>query len=132
MRLQKKSLSKVTLISLLRRRKNSFKTFLEQNGIVTYERLISRCSSLGVVSPTEEQFNNELGVGLRTTSSPTDGIVVVVIEPEPDPVYDSNTVLVLPSVISAELSAEDSNTDTVQRTSKKKKSIATSAPPEIK
>ena len=49
MRLQPKSISKVTLLNLLRRKRSSLKQFLLNNGIVTYELLVSRCNSMGEI-----------------------------------------------------------------------------------
>jgi len=78
MRLNKKSISKVTLLDLLRRKQSSLSKYLEENGIVTYERLTSRCASIGVVPPSEEQFKSSMGnPTIHEYSSPTDGIIVL-------------------------------------------------------
>ena len=84
MRLQKKSLSRVALTDLLRRRRSSLQNFLEETGIVTYELLIERCASIGVIPPTEEDFRKVRGNPvLHNLSSPTEGIVVLNPDPEP-------------------------------------------------
>jgi len=79
MRLQKKSLSKIALLDLLRRKKSSLQKYLAETGIVTYELLVARCESNGLVPPAESEFLKASG---RTTvapcvSSPTEGVVVL-------------------------------------------------------
>ena len=89
MRLQQKSLSKVTLESLLRKKRTTLENFLKETGIVTYDRLVSRCSSIGVVPPDESKFLEAKGNPVtHEYSSPTEGIVVV----NPDPVSDETTI----------------------------------------
>ncbi len=80
MRLHERSLSKVSLFDILRRRKKTLKDFLLENGIVTYETLVSRCNSMGVLPPTEEKFNEMTGKKSEAefiASSPTEGVVVL-------------------------------------------------------
>lgn len=78
MRLQEKSISKLTLIDLLRRKRKDLKTYLKETGIVTYERLIRSCTSIGVIPPSEEEFQNVFGNPTTPqVSSPTDGILVL-------------------------------------------------------
>ena len=78
MKLQKKSVSKIALTDLLRRKKTNLTKYLTDNGIFSYELLATRCSSIGVVPPTEEQFTKARGsAGLHEVSSPTEGIVVL-------------------------------------------------------
>lgn len=85
MRLNKKSLSKVTLSDLLRRKKSSLENFLQETGIVTYELLTARCASIGVVPPTEQEFLNVKGnPATHEISSPMEGIVVMNPPPESD------------------------------------------------
>lgn len=80
MRLHQRSISKVTLLSLLKRRKSDLKRFLSDTGIVTYELLKSRCDSMGVIQPEEKDFINASGVntaGMALVSSPTEGLIVL-------------------------------------------------------
>lgn len=78
MRLNKKSISKVSLLDLLRRKHSNLEKFLNENGIVTYDRLVARCASIGVVPPSEDQFNDSMGnPKMHQFSSPTEGIVVL-------------------------------------------------------
>ena len=80
MRLHQRSISKVTLLSLLKRRKSDLKRFLSDTGIVTYELLKSRCDSMGVIQPEEKDFINASGVnaaGIALVSSPTEGLIVL-------------------------------------------------------
>lgn len=83
MRLQKKSLSKVFLTDLLRRKKVTLEKYLKETGIVTYELLVSRCESSGLVPPSHEEFLTSRGDNSVTPSisSPTEGVVV--LEPPP-------------------------------------------------
>ena len=83
MRLQKKSISSINLTDLLRKKKSNLENYIKENGIVTYELLSARCSSLGVVPPSEKDFLNAMGNPVTPEiSSPTEGIVVV--NPESD------------------------------------------------
>lgn len=78
MRLHNKSLSKLSLINLLRRKRSDLKRFLAESGITTYETLKVRCSSLGVSPPSQQEFNDALGVSeIPNVSSPTEGVVIV-------------------------------------------------------
>lgn len=78
MRLNKKSISKIMLVDLLRRKQISLEKFLTEHGIVTYDRLVSRCLSIGVIPPSESQFNISMGSPImHEFSSPTEGIVVL-------------------------------------------------------
>lgn len=78
MRLQEKSLSKLTLLDLLRRKRKNLETYLNEAGIVTYDRLVRSCTSIGVVPPSEEQFLEARGNPVTPDiSSPTDGILVL-------------------------------------------------------
>lgn len=78
MRLLKKSLSKINLTDLLRRKKSTLENFLYESGIVTYDKLVERCNSIGVVPPSEEMFSKALGDPVTPIfSSPMDGIVVL-------------------------------------------------------
>lgn len=78
MRLLKKSLSKINLSDLLRRKKSTLDKFLSESGIVTYDKLVERCNSIGVIPPPEESFNKAMGnPATPELSSPMDGIVVL-------------------------------------------------------
>ena len=80
MRLHERSISKVTLINVLKRRKSSLKRFLEETGIVTYELLRTRCDSMGVIPPEEQEFLDATGAyatGTATVSSPAEGVIVL-------------------------------------------------------
>ena len=79
MKFQKKSVSKIALTDLLRRKRTNLGKYISENGIFSYELLVSRCFSVGVIPPTEEQFSKAGGsVGVHAAvSSPTEGIVVL-------------------------------------------------------
>lgn len=80
MRLHERSISKVTLLNVLKRRKSNLKRFLEETGIVTYELLLTRCDSMGVIPPEEQEFLDATGAeakGTATVSSPAEGLIVL-------------------------------------------------------
>lgn len=91
MRLHQKSISKVSLLSVLKRRKSNLKTFLQETGIVTYELLKTRCDSMGVIPPEETEFFEAAGMtsadAPRSVSSPTEGLIVL----EPPTLVKENT-----------------------------------------
>jgi hypothetical protein len=89
MRLQKKSLSKVSLLDLLRRKRTNLTNFLSETGIVTYDLLVKRCNSIGLLPPSEDHFLKAKGYPItHEVSSPTEGIVVL----EPAIVVDFDEV----------------------------------------
>lgn len=91
MRLQGKSISKLALVDLLRRKRKDLKTYLSEAGIVTYERLVRSCASIGVAPPSEEEFMNVLGnPATPMVSSPTDGILV--LDPPEDVSFSGSIV----------------------------------------
>lgn len=82
MRLQKKSISRLNLLDLLRKKRSTLSNYLSEMGIASYELLSSRCNSIGVVPPTEDEFLKAMGNPITPEiSSPTEGIVV--LNPEP-------------------------------------------------
>ena len=82
MRLSKNSISKVNLSDILRRRRKTLPQFLKEFGIVTYELLVARCNSMGVVPPTEEKFILVTGDGPPQVSSPSEGVIIVDVIPQ--------------------------------------------------
>lgn len=91
MRLHQKSISKVSLLNVLKRRKTDLKQFLQETGVVTYELLKSRCDSMGVIPPEEQDFLEASGLTsldeLRNISSPAEGLIVL----EPPALVKENT-----------------------------------------
>jgi hypothetical protein len=78
MRLQQKSLSRLTLESLLRKKRTNLENFLKDTGIVAYDTLVNRCNSIGVLPPEREDFLKAMGNPLiHEYSSPTEGIIVL-------------------------------------------------------
>lgn len=113
MRLQKKSLSRIALTDLLRRRRTNLENFLNDMGIVTYELLVSRCASMGVTPPPEEQFLKARGNQVtHEISSPTEGIVVL----NPPPADDT-----LEEILETDPSAETTQQDLQIEVAPKKK-----------
>ncbi len=89
MRLKSKNLPKLSLLNLLKRRKSNLALFLKESGIVTYETLKTRCDSLGVETPSPEEFKEVTGHnGVPNVSSPTEGVVVLQPIPDPEPVAE--------------------------------------------
>lgn len=69
-----KKLPPIKLVDLLRKRKTNLKQFLASSGITTYVTLEQKCNSLGVSSPTLEEFQEASGA---IVSSPQEGVVVL-------------------------------------------------------
>jgi len=109
MRLHQKSISKVSLLSVLKRRKSSLKTFLQETGIITYELLKNRCDSMGVIPPEELDFLEAVGVtsvdALRNISSPTEGLIVL----DPPKLVKENTGETLAEIDFPAVSATSNN-----------------------
>lgn len=74
MKIKLDNIPRLRLIDLLRRRRVSFDVFLKEHGITTYEGLTIRCNSMGVATPTVEEFAATLP---PVVNSPQEGIVVV-------------------------------------------------------
>jgi len=125
MRLHQKSISKVSLLSVLKRRKSGLKSFLQETGIVTYELLKNRCDSMGVIPPEESEFLDAVGVtsadAPRNVSSPTEGLIVL----DPPALVKENTGELLVEVDSSTVNTtSDSSLEEAQiqdNSSKKKK-----------
>lgn len=83
MKFQKNSVSKLALTDLLRRKRTNLVKYLTDNGIYSYELLSTRCLSIGVIAPTEDQFLKARGTGsVCDVCSPSEGIVVLHPETE--------------------------------------------------
>jgi len=83
MRLQNKSYSKVKLIDILTKRKKTLKMFLKEMGIVTFESLKMRCNNMGVLPPSQKEYDDAMGNPvIPEISSPTEGIVVLSVPQE--------------------------------------------------
>jgi hypothetical protein len=74
----------VSLEKMLKRRKMSLATFLTEQGISTYESLRSRCATIGIVPPSEEEY---LRVSGPIVSNPQEGVVIL----EPIPIINDST-----------------------------------------
>ena len=119
MRLHQRSISKVNLFDILRRRRKTLKEFLIETGIVTYETLVLRCASMGVVPPDESQFNEATGKSSDAeflASSPTEGVVVL----DPPPVVEESTGK-LQDIVEAETPGIEVEVITTADAGKKKK-----------
>lgn len=113
MRLQTKSLSRVSLLDLLRKKRSTLEKFLDDTGIVTYDKLVERCSSIGVVPPGEDQFHKAMGSPMtHEVSSPTEGVVVLAPLPE---VHEEHLMT------SEEDILLEQQTETTQRSPRKKR-----------
>ena len=65
----------IKLEHLLKRRRTMLSSFLEKQGITTYETLVERCSRMGCEPPTIEKFM--AATSQAVVSSPTEGVVVL-------------------------------------------------------
>lgn len=120
MRLHQRSISKVSLFDILRRRRKTLKDFLLETGIVTYETLVQRCASMGVAPPEESAFNEATGKQFDNeflASSPMEGVVVL----EPPPVVEESTGKLHELVDAEPPGVEVEVITTADNTAKKKK-----------
>ena len=85
---KQKSVPGLKLADLLRRRRVSLKSFVDQLGITTYELLLERCVRMGVQPPSQEEWNV---VAPDPVNSPTEGVVVL----EPPPIVKEDTGKIL-------------------------------------
>jgi len=116
MRLQKKSISRLNLLDLLRKKRSNLTSYLSENGIASYELLASRCNSIGVAPPTEEEFLNAKGNPVTPEfSSPTEGIVVL----NPEPLAEQAEQITHANVVLEENSLEE--TSDIPKLPRKKK-----------
>ena len=113
MRLQKKSLSKINLTDLLRRKRSTLEKFLKETGIVTYDLLVKRCDSIGVVPPSEDFFLKVKGNPItHEFSSPTEGIVVI------NPIVSEDNTNALDVSVLIDASLEESTTPSTRKRKK--------------
>lgn len=85
MRLQPRSQSKISLQDILKKKGKSLKRFADELGIVSYELIKVRCNGMGVIPPTEQEFNDAMGnLLVPGISSPTEGIIVISSSAEPE------------------------------------------------
>ena len=59
---------------LLKRRKTTLESYVNEIGIHTYASLLTHCNSLGVASPTEKQFKKAMP---DIVSVPEEGVIVL-------------------------------------------------------
>ncbi len=75
---------KLTLHALLRRRRSSLASFVKELGVTTHAGLARWCDRMGVVSPTQAEFE---AIFPQKVNSPMEGVVVL----EAPLVVDSET-----------------------------------------
>lgn len=80
MKVELKNLPQLRLHDLLKRRKMTLPKFLAGFGITTFEALQERCNRMGVASPNVNEFNLAFPKG--PVNDPTEGVIVIEIEPE--------------------------------------------------
>jgi hypothetical protein len=76
--LSKSNISTLKLTDLLRRRRATLREYIDDFGIITYEALLERCTRIGVIPPSREEF---AGLNIPVVNSPAEGLVV--LEPPP-------------------------------------------------
>ncbi len=69
-----KKLPPIRLVDLLKKRKITLKQFFDSYGIVAYSTLVTKCNSMGVSPPPEEEFKHAIN---SAASSPQEGIIVL-------------------------------------------------------
>lgn len=69
-----KNLPQLRLADLLRRRKMTLNSFIEESGVQTYEALALKCERLGCVPPLREEWQ---ALRPAIVSSPSDGVIVM-------------------------------------------------------
>ncbi len=76
-KLQNPTMSTLTLLDLLKRRKTTLKSWMKETGYGTHRAVVEYCHSLGVISPSEEEFNR---LNLDHVTDQANGIVVVEVK----------------------------------------------------
>lgn len=128
MRLQKKSYSRLSLVDLLRRKRSDLSRFLTDSGIVSFERLRERCESMGVLPPSEVEFNEARGnPSVHNFSSPSEGIVVLDAPLDTSVSNDVSTANENEEVASSNEDSEVKAQESSKSTEKKKKKKQLSA-----
>ena len=120
MRLQPKSISRLSLEKLLKRRKSSLKEFVSENGISSYDRLVSYCENMGVESPTKEAFKSTQEVGRPAESPIVEEVVVAPVVSTID-VENYEVVPVTPSPIIDVVDSSSREIESQRVSSKKRK-----------
>jgi hypothetical protein len=98
----------------------TLKLFMDEFGITTYEALAIRCKRLGVQPPDESAF---VALNMPLVSSPTEGVIVLAIEPEQDEVPRIRNGLVQQLVVE-----EQDNLEVTEGTQKKQRKKKESLP----
>ena len=71
---QIKNLPQLHLSNLLKRRKQTLRKFVTDLGVTSYDGLVKLCQTIGVIPPSESEYNTVIPVAVN---SPQDGIVVI-------------------------------------------------------
>lgn len=74
MQVKIKNMPNLSLLALLKRRKTTLKKYVDELGLHTYTSLTSHCDSLGVSSPTQEQYKQAMP---DVVSVPEEGVIVL-------------------------------------------------------
>lgn len=77
-----KNMPILSLADVLRRRKQTLKSFVDESGQQSYEGLVVLCNKLGMSPPDEETYTKEVNPPLVTSQQ--DGVVVL----DPPPMVD--------------------------------------------
>ena len=110
-----KNVPRLKLGDLLRRRKMSLKTFMDEFGVTTYEALTFRCKRLGVQAPEESEFK---ALNMPMVSDPSEGVIVLAAPIEIDePQKIRNGLVQLERVTTS----ESVTSEVTQKKTKKKK-----------
>lgn len=92
---------KITLVSVLKRRRTNLTAYMKDLGISNYGALRESCKRMGVIPPSEEEFKRCQGD--EVVSVPTEGIIVL---PPPPVILESTGETLEPDLLT-DLPSED-------------------------
>jgi hypothetical protein len=133
-----KKLPPIKLTDLLRKRKTNLKDFLASTGIISYVTLSQKCDKMGVSPPPEEDFQSAAGAPV---SSPQEGIVVldppallkdtgkkIQVDVKVDPPAVAEPQPIIAEDVKSDVDTTESINIPTQKSSKKKKELASNGP----
>lgn len=71
-----KNLPRLRLTDLLRRRKMTLRQFIDELGLTTWSALQLRCERMGIVEPTQAEFDVAMPP-INRVNSPQEGVIVL-------------------------------------------------------
>ena len=93
---------RLRLADVLRRRKTTLRAFIDSLGLTTYGALDIMCGRLGVMAPTQEEFDAARPITERV-NSPQEGVIVLEAPPVIDEIsgkeIDPDAPIAVPGVV---------------------------------